>query len=84
MYLVKVYVTLKKGILDPQGVTIRGALEALDYKNVREVRTGKYMELELDAPTAEAAREEAAEMARRLLANPVIEDYRLEVEEARA
>ncbi|BCV24464.1 MAG TPA: phosphoribosylformylglycinamidine synthase subunit PurS [Firmicutes bacterium] len=84
MYLVKVYVTFKKGILDPQGVTIQGALEALDYKSVRDVRTGKYMELRLEAPTAEAAREQAEEMARRLLANPVIEDYRLEVEEAQA
>lgn len=84
MYLVKLYVTFKKGILDPQGVTIQGALAALDYKNVVDVRTGKYMELKLDAAGAEAAREQADEMARRLLANPVIEEYRLEVEEATA
>ncbi|MGI6604744.1 MAG: phosphoribosylformylglycinamidine synthase subunit PurS [Firmicutes bacterium] len=84
MYLVKVYVTPKKGILDPQGVTIKDALEAMEYRNLVQVRVGKYMELMLDAPSREVAYQQAEEMARSLLANLVIEDYRLEVEEAEA
>ena len=75
----KIYVTLKPSILDPQGKTITGALRALGYGAVRDVRQGKYFELDVDAATAEQARSIAREAAGRLLANPVIESYRVEV-----
>ena len=77
---VKVYVTLKRSILDPQGKTIAGALESLGYGAVRDVRQGKYFELDIDATSADEARSLATEVADRLLANPVIESYRVEVE----
>ena len=76
----KVFVTLKPSILDPQGKTTADALRALGYASVRDVRQGKYFELDLDAPTADAARTLAAEAADQLLANPVIESYRVEVD----
>ena len=75
----KVYVTLKPSILDPQGKTVTGALHALGYAAVRDVRQGKYFELDIDAATEQQARSLAREMADRLLANPVIESYRVEV-----
>ena len=75
----KVYVTLKPSILDPQGKTVAGALHMLGYDAVRNVRQGKYFELDIDAATVDAARSLAREMADRLLANPVIESYRVEV-----
>ena len=75
----KVYVTLKPSILDPQGKTIAAALHSLGYEAVRDVRQGKYFELDVDAATADQARSLADEMAGRLLANPVIESYRVEV-----
>ncbi|MGB9886175.1 MAG: phosphoribosylformylglycinamidine synthase subunit PurS [Moorellales bacterium] len=77
MYLVKVQIMLKPGVLDPQGNTVREALCSLNYSGVEEVRLGKYLEIKLDAASAEAAREQVEEMCRRLLANPVIEEYRL-------
>lgn len=77
----KVYVTLKRSILDPQGKTISGALASLGYRAVRDVRQGKYFELDLDTASADEARVLATEVADRLLANPVIESYRVEVVE---
>ena len=77
----KVYVTLKPSILDPQGKTVAGALRTLGYDAVRDVRQGKYFELDIDAATSQQARSLAREMADRLLANPVIESYRVEVGE---
>ncbi len=77
----KVYVTLKRSILDPQGKTISGALASLGYRAVRDVRQGKYFELDLDTASADEARALATEVADRLLANPVIESYRVEVME---
>ena len=75
----KVYVTLKPSILDPQGKTVAGARHMLGYDAVRNVRQGKYFELDIDAATVDDARSLAREMADRLLANPVIESYRVEV-----
>lgn len=75
----RVYVTLRPSILDPQGKTVTDALRSLGYDAVRGVRQGKYFELDLDAETAEQARSLAGEVADRLLANPVIESYRVEV-----
>ena len=77
----KVYVTLKRSILDPQGKTISGALASLGYRAVRDVRQGKYFELDLDTASADEARVLATEVADRLLTNPVIESYRVEVVE---
>ena len=77
----KVYVTLKQGVLDPQGKAIQHSVNLLGYDGVSDVRQGKYFEIALDAALDEArARETAERMARDVLSNPVIEDYRVEVE----
>ena len=75
----KVFVTLKPSVFDPQGQTIAEALHSMGYAGVGDVRQGKYFELELDTPDAEKARALASEVADKLLANPVIESYRIEV-----
>ena len=79
----RVYVTLKPSVFDPQGRTIADALHSLGYGRVSDVRQGKYFELELAAKSADQARKLAAEVADKLLANPVIESYRIEIEESR-
>ena len=76
----KVFVSLKPSILDPQGQTIAEALHSLGYAAVQDVRQGKYFELDVDVGSVEQARALAAEVADKLLANPVIESYRVEVE----
>jgi phosphoribosylformylglycinamidine synthase len=81
MYLARVYVTLKPTVNDPQGLTIRGALHSLGFADVESVRAGKYLEVHLDAKDRKKAEKQLAEMCRKLLANPVIEDYRFELEE---
>ena len=78
---VKIFVSLKDGVLDPQGKAIERSLHTLGYQEVRDVRTGKYLEVELDAPSRQAAEIRIREMCDRLLANPVIEDYRFEIQE---
>ncbi len=79
MIKARVYVTLKKSVFDPQGETIHGALASMGYKEVAEVRQGKYFEIVLEGPP-EKARARLDEIARKVLSNPVIESYRLEVE----
>ena len=76
----RVYVTLKPSVFDPQGKTIADALHSLGYAGIEDVRQGKYFELELSAESSEKARSMASEVADRLLANPVIEAYRIEVD----
>ena len=76
----KVFVTLKPSVFDPQGQTIADALHSLGYAGVGDVRQGKYFELELASASAEQARALASEVADKLLANPVIESYRVEVD----
>jgi phosphoribosylformylglycinamidine synthase len=76
----RVYVTLKPSVFDPQGRTIAEALHSLGYAGVDDVRQGKYFELDLQTTEAAAARKLAAEVADKLLANPVIESYRIEVD----
>jgi phosphoribosylformylglycinamidine synthase subunit PurS len=76
----RVYVTLKQSVFDPQGQTIADALHSLGYKGVGDVRQGKFFELELDAASKDQAKTLAAEVADKVLANPVIESYRVEVE----
>jgi phosphoribosylformylglycinamidine synthase PurS subunit len=75
----RVFVTLKPSVFDPQGRTIAEALHSLGYPGVSDVRQGKYFELDLQAGSADEARSIAAEVADKLLANPVIESYRIEV-----
>jgi len=73
----EVVVALKEGLLDPQGKTIQDALPTLGWRNVSEVRVGKHIELVVESDDEAAAREQVAEMARRFLSNPVIEDFRI-------
>ena len=75
----RVFVTLKPSVFDPQGKTIVDALHSLGYGGVEDVRQGKYFELELSASSADQARALASEVADKLLANPVIESYRVEI-----
>lgn len=79
MFKAKVYVTLKKGVLDPQGKTIKQALEHLEFKGIEDVRLGKYIEITLNNSKVDAEKE-IKEMCEKLLANTVIEDYRFEIE----
>ena len=82
--LARVYVTPKRGILDPQGKAVQQALHALGFGEVQDVKVGKYIELRLRDATGDAAGGRVREMCERLLANGVIEDFRVEVgEEAR-
>ena len=76
----RVFVTLKPSVFDPQGKTIVDALKSMGYAAVQDVRQGKYFELDVDAVSADEARSVAAEVADKLLANPVIESYRVEVD----
>ena len=76
----RVFVTLKPSVFDPQGHTIADALQSMGYTGIGDVRQGKYFELDVNSPTSEQARALAAEVADRLLANPVIESYRIEVD----
>jgi phosphoribosylformylglycinamidine synthase len=80
MFLARVYVTLKPTVNDPPGLTIRGGLHSLGFKSVESVRSGKYMEIRLAAASEDQARAQVEEMCRKLLANPVIEDYRFEIQ----
>jgi phosphoribosylformylglycinamidine synthase len=75
----RVFVTLKPSVFDPQGQTIVEALHSMGYGEVGDVRQGKYFELELGASSADQARALASEVADKLLANPVIESYRVEI-----
>ena len=77
--LAKIYVTLKKGVLDPQGKAVQHSLESLGYKEVRDIRLGKYMEVKFDDIERDKANTKIREMCEKLLANPVIEDYRFEI-----
>ena len=75
----RVYVTLKPSVFDPQGRVVAEALHTLGYGDVRDVRQGKFFEVELEGDDRAAAETRVAEMAATLLANPVIESYRVEV-----
>ena len=82
MFLARVYVTLKPTVNDPQGLTIRGALHSLGFSDVESVRAGKYMELRVNASDKKGAEAQVTEMCRKLLANPVIEEFRFEIASA--
>jgi phosphoribosylformylglycinamidine synthase subunit PurS len=76
-YGFEVLVSLKPGLLDPQGKAVEGSLPALGWTNVSDVRVGKHIALTIDADDETAARSQVAEMAERLLSNPVIEDFQI-------
>ena len=74
-----VYVTLKQEVLDPQGDAVRRALGSLGFEDVKSVRVGKLIEIEVDATDRDAAQKELEQMCQKLLVNPVIEDFRFEL-----
>ena len=76
----RVFVTLKPSVFDPQGRTIADALHSMGYTGVGDVRQGKYFEVEVAAASAEEARTIVSDIAVKLLANPVIETHRIEIE----
>jgi len=81
---VSVYVTPKAGVVDPQGAVVERALPALGHAGVGNIRVGRYITLELEGDDPDAARAAVDDMCRRLLANPIIEDYRFDVSAADA
>lgn len=80
MAKVKIYVTLKDGVLDPQGKTVKNALDKMGYKNLEEVRIGKYIEIDANNGDKEKLGKEINEICDRLLANPNIEKYKFTIE----
>lgn len=76
----KVYVTLKSGVLDPQGQAVARTLGKLGFENVNDVRIGKYVEIDLEGADADAARANVTKMCDELIANTVIENYRIEID----
>jgi phosphoribosylformylglycinamidine synthase subunit PurS len=76
----RVYVTLKKSVFDPQGKTLHDALRSMGYSGVSDVRQGKFFEMSLEGVAGDAGRQLIEEIAHKVLANPVIESYRVEVE----
>jgi phosphoribosylformylglycinamidine synthase PurS subunit len=80
MYKVKVYVTLRESVLDPQGTAVQKSLNSMNYHEIKDVRIGKYMELSVEKSDRDID-EAICSMCEKLLVNTVIEDYRYEVEE---
>jgi len=81
MFLAKIYVTLKPSVNDPQGRTIMNGLKSLGFQSVTDVRAGKYLEIRLQETERTQAESQAREMCDKLLANPVIEEYRFDLVE---
>lgn len=80
-FRLEVRVVPRPGLLDPEGKAIQSALHSLDYDSVRDVRVGKLLYLDLEANSSDEARERAEAMCERLLANPVTEDYQIDVQD---
>ncbi|WP_218730260.1 phosphoribosylformylglycinamidine synthase subunit PurS [Brochothrix thermosphacta] len=80
MFKVKVYVTLKKSVLDPQGVAVKDSLNSMDYSEIEDLRIGKYMEVMVN-PKERSVETVVNEICDKLLANPVMENYWYEIEE---
>ena len=74
---ISITVTLKKDVLDPQGNTIKKALENMNFKNINDIRQGKYFEIDIDEKNKKKAEEKVNEMCKKLLANLVIENYKI-------
>ena len=83
-YLARIYVTLKPAVSDPAGQTVLAALRRMGHEDAQDARIGKYLELKVDGPEKPAVEESVDRMCRQLLSNPVIEDYRFELEEIAA
>lgn len=81
MFLAKIYISLKPTVNDPQGLTIKGALHNLGFQAVKNVRAGKYIEIKIEGNDRLEADRQISEMCRKLLANPVIETFRYEIED---
>ena len=81
MFLAKVFVTLKPTVNDPQGLTVLGGLKTLGFASMESVRLGKYLEVKINETDRSKAEALASEMCQKLLANPVIEEFRCELEE---
>ena len=79
MYSAKIKVTLRKSILDPQGKAVEHSIQSLGYKNIVDTRIGKFVELKIDSQSQEEAQLITDEVCKKLLANPVMEDYVFEV-----
>jgi len=79
MFLARIFISFKPTVNDPEGLTIQGGLNELGFDSVQSVRAGKYMEVRLDEETEESARAAVQGMCEKLLANPVIEEYRFEL-----
>ena len=77
----EIYITLKKTVLDPQGETIKHALESMGYQGIKEVRIGKIVTLKLNHQCTKKSKQQIEEMCRKLLANPIIEDYSFKIKE---
>lgn len=84
MYKFKIFITLKEGILDPEGQAVHASLKALSFDEVQKVKMGKYIELDVEAADEQTARRRVEEMCAKLLANPVIEQYHFELAEAQS
>jgi phosphoribosylformylglycinamidine synthase subunit PurS len=84
LWLAKVNIVLKPVVNDPEGLAIQGGLKSLGFEQVTDVRSGKLIEIRLESPDRKTAREQVISMCRKLLANPVIEDYRFTLAEARS
>ncbi len=82
-YQAHIYVTLRPSVLDPAGTAVQSGLVQMGYENVEQIRIGKYIELKLQAKDEVTAREQVELICDRLLANPVIENYRFELDEVR-
>ncbi|MDX2243609.1 MAG: phosphoribosylformylglycinamidine synthase subunit PurS [Leptolyngbyaceae cyanobacterium bins.302] len=80
-YLAQIYVTLRPSVLDPQGTAVQSGLEHMGYGNVEQVRIGKYIEVTLNSENPETAKRQLDQICDQLLANPVIENYRFDLQE---
>ncbi|KAF0134421.1 MAG: phosphoribosylformylglycinamidine synthase [Candidatus Saganbacteria bacterium] len=83
MFNVEIYISLKKTVADPQGATIKHALESLGHKNLLDVRMGKFIKIKINSNDKSQAEKQAVDFCQKLLANPVIEDYSIKIEEVK-
>ncbi|MGB9679086.1 MAG: phosphoribosylformylglycinamidine synthase subunit PurS [Thermoanaerobacteraceae bacterium] len=81
MFIAKIYITLKKGILDPQGKAVNNALHSIGYSQVKDVRVGKYIELAVEGSDIKNIEQSVNEMCIKILTNPIIEDYTFDIME---
>ncbi len=77
---VEIFITLKKGVLDPQGKAVERALKSMGYEDVKDLRIGKLIEMEIPGDSMEGTERKVQEMCEKLLANPVIEDYNFKID----